>query len=151
MHKICLERPYRVKEVEEAVVLDRLGDGADVALRLVLLLLLDRLHRQVLALLPVDGAARALVDLGALEGEGVVLARLALHVVLLGEDRVGEVVVGVEVEVESEGLYGELTNLGTAPSKMNLEEMAFCQSRFSPLPSEEDSGHQISICIIQLF
>ena len=107
MHIIYPERPYRVKEVEEAVVLDRLGDGADVALRLVLLLLLDGLHRQVLALLPVDGAARALVDLGALEGEGVVLAGLALHVVLLGEDRVGEVVVGVEVEVEGEGLREE--------------------------------------------
>ena len=72
-----------------------------------LLLLLDRLHRQVLALLPVDGAASALVDLGALEGEGVVLAGLALHVVLLGEDRVGEVVIGVEVEVEGEGLHDE--------------------------------------------
>merc|ERR1712061_444861 len=93
----------RVEEVEEAVVLDSLGDGADVALRLVLLLLLDGLHRQVLALLPVNDASGALVYLGALEGEGVVLARLALHVVLLGEDGVGEKVVGVEVEVEGEG------------------------------------------------
>ena len=42
-----------------------------------------------------------------LEGEGVVLARLALHVVLLGEDGVGEKVVGVEVEVEGEGLQRE--------------------------------------------
>lgn len=58
---------YRFEEVEEAVVLDGLGDGADVALGLVLLLLLYRLHREVLALLPVDGAPRALVDLGALE------------------------------------------------------------------------------------
>ena len=98
------QQTYRVEEVEKAVVLDSLGDGADVALGLVLLLLLDRLHRQVLALLPVDGAPRALVDLGALEGEGVILARFALHVVLFGEDGVGEKVVGVEVEVEGKGL-----------------------------------------------
>ena len=42
-----------------------------------------------------------------LEGEGVVLARLALHVVLLCEDGVGKEVVCVEVEVEGKGLQIE--------------------------------------------
>jgi hypothetical protein len=39
----------------------------------VLLLLLDLLHRQVLPLLPVYGAALALEDLQALKPKGVVL------------------------------------------------------------------------------
>jgi hypothetical protein len=39
----------------------------------VLLLLLDLLDSEVLAFLPVYKAARALVDLGALEAEGIVL------------------------------------------------------------------------------
>jgi hypothetical protein len=52
---------------------DLLGDDPDVALALVLLLLLDLLHRQVLPLLPVYGAAFALKDLRALKPKGVVL------------------------------------------------------------------------------
>ncbi len=52
---------------------DLLGDDPDVALALVLLLLLDLLHRQVLPLLPVYGAALALEDLRALKPKGVVL------------------------------------------------------------------------------
>jgi hypothetical protein len=52
---------------------DLLGDDPDVALALVLLLLLDLLHRQVLPLLPVYGAALALEDLRTLKPKGVVL------------------------------------------------------------------------------
>jgi hypothetical protein len=52
---------------------DLLGDDPDVALALVLLLFLDLLHRQVLPLLPVYGAALALEDLRALKTKGVVL------------------------------------------------------------------------------
>ncbi len=52
---------------------DLLGDDPDVALALVLLLLLDLFHRQVLPLLPVYGAAFALEDLRALKPKGVVL------------------------------------------------------------------------------
>ena len=56
----------RIEEVEEAVGLDLLGDGSDASLGLVFLLLLHLLHRQVLTLLPVDGAAGAFDDLGSL-------------------------------------------------------------------------------------
>jgi hypothetical protein len=52
---------------------DLLGDDPDVALALVLLLLLNLFHRQVLPLLPVYGAALALEDLRALKPKGVVL------------------------------------------------------------------------------
>ena len=47
----------RAEEVEEGVVLDGLSDGARAAPRLVLLLLLDGLQCDVLALLPVYRAA----------------------------------------------------------------------------------------------
>ena len=47
----------RTEEVEEGVVLHGLGDGARAAPRLVLLLLLDGLECDVLALLPVYRAA----------------------------------------------------------------------------------------------
>merc|ERR1711971_1172429 len=57
----------RIKEVEEAVCLDLLGDRPNAALALVLLLLLHLLHRQVLPLLPVNGATGALKDLRALK------------------------------------------------------------------------------------
>jgi len=70
----------------------------------VLLLLLHRLNSHVLALLPVDSAALALVDFGALEAEGVVLVGLALHLVLLSQLRVREVVVGGKEEVNFEAL-----------------------------------------------
>merc|ERR1719352_66158 len=56
-----------IKEVEEAVCLDLLGDRPHAALALVLLLLLHLLHRQVLPLLPVNGATSALKDLRALK------------------------------------------------------------------------------------
>ena len=56
----------RVKEVEEAICLDLLGDGPHAALALVLLFLLDLLHCEVLPLTPVYGAARALEDLRTL-------------------------------------------------------------------------------------
>ena len=56
----------RIKEVEEAVGLDLLGDRPHAALALVLLLLLHLLHRQVLPLLPVNGTTGALKDLRAL-------------------------------------------------------------------------------------
>jgi hypothetical protein len=52
---------------------DLLGDDPDVALALVLLLLLDLLHCQVLPLLPVYRATFALEDLRALKPKGVVL------------------------------------------------------------------------------
>ena len=55
-----------VKEVEEAVCLDLLGDGPHAALALVLLFLLDLLHCEVLPLTPVYGAACALEDLRTL-------------------------------------------------------------------------------------
>ena len=84
----------RVKEVEKAVVLHGFGHGADGALRLVLLLLLDSLDGHVLAGLPVDGATLAFVDLGSFEAEGFVAVRSALHLVLLGQLGVGEEVVG---------------------------------------------------------
>ena len=57
----------RIKEVEEAVGLDLLGDRPHAPLALVLLLLLHLLHRQVLPLLPVNGTASALEDLRALQ------------------------------------------------------------------------------------
>lgn len=44
------------EEVKEGITGHLLGDGADSAAALVLLLLLDCLHSHVLALLPVDGA-----------------------------------------------------------------------------------------------
>ena len=57
----------RLEEIEEAVGLDLLGDRPHAALALVLLLLLDLLHRQVLPLLPVNRAAGALEDFWALK------------------------------------------------------------------------------------
>merc|ERR1719225_2388030 len=69
----------RIKEVEEAVGLDLLGDRPHAPLALVLLLLLHLLHRQVLPLLPVNGTASALEDLRALKGERVILWRFTLH------------------------------------------------------------------------
>jgi hypothetical protein len=66
---------------------DLLCDDPDVALALVLLLLLDLLHRQVLPLLPVYGASLALEDLRALKPKGVVLlnkSRVQKNKVLLG-------------------------------------------------------------------
>lgn len=71
---------------------------------LVLLLLLDDADREVLVLLPVDLAALALDDLGALERERVVLVRLALHLVVLRQDLVREVVVLLEEELQHEAL-----------------------------------------------
>ena len=58
---------WRIKEVEEAVSLDLLGDGSDVALGLVLLLLLDLFDGDVLVWLPVNLTPRALDDLWTLE------------------------------------------------------------------------------------
>ena len=101
----------RVEEVEEAVVLDGLCDGTNVALRLVLLLLLHRLDGHVLSGLPVDGAAFALEDLGALEAEGVLLVGLALHLVLFRQLGVGEEIVGCEEEVNGEALEVEKQKL----------------------------------------
>jgi hypothetical protein len=52
-----------------------LGDCPNVALALVLLLLLDLLNGEVLALLPVYAAALAFEDLWPLETEGIILLR----------------------------------------------------------------------------
>ena len=45
---------WRIEEVEEAVCLDLFGDGSDAALGLVLLLLLNLLHSEIFALLPIN-------------------------------------------------------------------------------------------------
>ena len=44
----------RIEEVEEAVCLDLFGDGSDTAFGLVLLLLLNLLHSEIFALLPIN-------------------------------------------------------------------------------------------------
>ena len=44
----------RIEEVEEAVCLDLFGDGSDAAFGLVLLLLLNLLHSEIFALLPIN-------------------------------------------------------------------------------------------------
>lgn len=89
-----------VEKVEERVVRHLLGNGANGSASLVLLLLLDGLHRDVLAGLPVDVAAVALVDLWAFERERLLAVDLTAQVVFLREDRIREVVVWCEVEFQ---------------------------------------------------
>ena len=95
---------WGVEKVEKAVVFHLFGDCPHVAFALVLLLLFDRFDGQVFALFPGDGAAFALEDFRALEAEGIVFTGFTLHLVFLGQDGVGEVVVGREVKVQSESL-----------------------------------------------
>lgn len=76
-------------------------DGADGTASLMLLLLLYGLHSYVLAWLPVDVAASALVNLRSLERERLVAVDLAAQEVFLAEDSVGEVVVRRKVELQS--------------------------------------------------
>mmetsp|Transcript_10972 Transcript_10972/g.49653 ORF Transcript_10972/g.49653 Transcript_10972/m.49653 type:complete len:336 (-) Transcript_10972:1898-2905(-) len=83
----------RGEEVEERLGLLRLGDGLGVLGRALLRLLAEHLDGEVLALLPRDIGA-----LGVLE-DRVVHVR---HEILLGEHRVLEVIVGLEVELERE-------------------------------------------------
>lgn len=70
-----------------------------------LLLLLHHLDGDVLALLPVNVAALTLDDLGTLEAERVCLVRLTLHLVVLRQHRIGEVLVGSKVELEHKALW----------------------------------------------
>ena len=95
---------WRVEKVEEAVVLHSFGHSAHGSLGLVLLLLLDCLHGDVLSGFPVDCAAFAFEDLGAFKAERVVCVGGTLHLVLLRQLCVGEEVVGGKSEVKSESL-----------------------------------------------
>jgi len=54
----------------------------------------------VLGLLPVDDAALALVDLGAIICERIVWIRQAVEEICLGQHRVGKVIIGIEVEFD---------------------------------------------------
>jgi hypothetical protein len=95
---------WRIEKVEETVVLHSLRHCANRSLGLVLLLLLDCLHGDVLSGFPVDCAAFASDDLGAFEAERFFSVRSTLHLVFLCQLCVGEKVVGCENEVQSESL-----------------------------------------------
>ena len=84
------------------IAIRSLAPATYVAGALVLLLLLDHVHGEALALVPVDLGARALVDDGAVVAERVLVVRVERerHLVGLGEQRVGEEGVGREVELE---------------------------------------------------
>uniref|UniRef100_A0A2M4A073 Secreted protein n=1 Tax=Anopheles triannulatus TaxID=58253 RepID=A0A2M4A073_9DIPT len=96
---VFLDARWR-EEVEERFRRLRFRDRSDGTALLVLLLLLDRLHRHVLARVPVDRAAGALVNLRALEAERFVAVDLAAQEVLLRQHRVLEVRVLVKVELD---------------------------------------------------
>ena len=122
------------KEVEEWIVLDGFRDSALHASRLVLLRLLHKLHRHVLARVPINLApfitqshpvnVRKFVvfllevcpvpcafdDLGSFVCKRVVLVGVCVHVVLLGEDTVYEVLVFAEQKLESEALKAGIHN-----------------------------------------
>lgn len=99
--RLVLGNVWWVEEIEERVVRHLLGDGANGTASLMLLLLLDGLHRDVLARLPVDVASAALEDLRPFERERLIAVDFAAQKVFLCEDGVGEVVVGREVKFQS--------------------------------------------------
>jgi len=93
---------WGIEEVEEAVLFHFLGDEPGLSLLLVLLFLLDLLHRHVFTGFPIDCRPFAGDDFWTVEFEGHRLIGIALERVFLGEHGVGEMLVRREMEQQSE-------------------------------------------------
>merc|ERR1719320_2177738 len=102
VHLVFIFNDGWIEEVEEGICGNFLGDSSHCALVLVFLLLLNRLHCQVLSLLPVYRASSGGLDLGSFVGERVVLFWFGLEQVFLCENFVSEIIVLGKMELQFE-------------------------------------------------
>merc|ERR1719320_846417 len=102
VHFVFIFNDGGIEEVEEGICGNFLGDCSHRTLVLVFLLLLNRLHCQVLSLLPVYRASSGGLDLGSFVGERVVLFWFGLEQVFLCENFVSEIIVLGKMELQFE-------------------------------------------------
>ena len=100
MHATVAAMNCETKEGRPAHLFLLLADHSNGARALVLLLLLDELHGHVLSLGPVDLAAERLVERRAVVPKRIALVLVRGQLVRLGEHRVREELVRLEVELD---------------------------------------------------